>query len=75
MEIQIWACLINKEGGPQQSAGGVMFVFLSKSFQESHTVLIPTNWPQDKEWVAALSLSGLLRRFTEERKVCRQARV
>lgn len=50
-----------------------MFVFLSKSFQESHTVLIPTNWPQDKEWVAALSLSGLLRRFTEERKVCRQA--
>lgn len=52
-----------------------MFVFLSKSFQESHTVLIPTNWPQDKEWVAALSLSGLLRRFTEERKVCRQARV
>lgn len=52
-----------------------MFVFLSKSFQESHTVLIPANWPQDKERVVALSLSGLLRRFTEERKVCRQARV
>lgn len=52
-----------------------MFVFLSKSFQECHTVLISANGPQDKEWVVGLSLSGLLRRFTEERKVCRQARV
>lgn len=54
-----------------------MFVFLFKSFQECHTVLISANWPQDKEWVVGvgLSLSGLLRRFAEERKVCRQARV
>lgn len=31
-----------------------MFVFLFKSFQECHTVLISANWPQDKEWVVGV---------------------